>query len=415
MENQPVSPIAAAPQPSVAPTAAGPALPSSDSATTGSVLTGEWPTVPPAPTPVIPPTARASSTTEPPVVRAATEADASTAVVGDTEARADGASGPESSADSSPASTSTSSAAPPPAAGSADGSNDAADPEPATGSGAAGSGVRPRTVAYEVDDDPPTMGLPTATPAEAAAFGAAPGFSRRLLTGTLPGAGRLSRPRVPISSGVRTSAPPTRIENLVWQPTFAYASGLIIAAAISIISLPLWIVLFRGIGTGAPIKDLIALCMMLAGGYLTGTAIWIIVTEMRGRFRMVDRMARTGEREANLAALGHELAGLQPPQDPFQTSDPYLAGPPYHHVPEPLPALSESGEVIGWQAPPIPPAITARVEAQQAAATATLEASSKLLASFGAVLKSFGQLYAQVAILVVALALFIGATALSLN
>src|SRR5690606_414806 len=229
------------------------------------------------------------------------------------------------------------------------------------------------------------------------------------------GVGRLSRARMPVSSGVRAGAPPTRIENLVWQPTFAYVSGLIIAAAITIISLPLWIVLFRGIGTGAPVKDLIALCMMLAGGYLTGTAIWIIVTEMRGRFRMVDRMARTGEREANLAALGHELVGLQPPQDPFQTSDPYLTGPPYHHVPEPLPALSESGEVIGWKAPPIPPAITARVEAQQAAATATLEASSKLLASFGAVLKSFGQLYAQVAILVVALALFIGATALSLN
>ena len=42
----------------------------------------------------------------------------------------------------------------------------------------------------------------------------------------------------------------------------------------------------------------------------------------------------------------------------------------------------------------------------------TLEASSKLLASFGSVLKSFGQLPAQVAMLAVALGLFVGATVL---
>ena len=84
-------------------------------------------------------------------------------------------------------------------------------------------------------------------------------------------------------------------------------------------------------------------------------------------------------------------------------------------MPEPVPSLSEHGELIGFQAPPMPAAITARVEAQQASATATLEASSRLLTSFSTVLRAFGQLPAQVALLGVALSLFVGATFLSLN
>jgi hypothetical protein len=190
---------------------------------------------------------------------------------------------------------------------------------------------------------------------------------------------------------------------MVWQPRFAYVSAVIIAASLTIVSLPLWLVLYSSSDAGAPVSDLIALCMMLTGGYLTGAAIWLILVEMRARVRMVDRLARSGEREVVFATSGPDYAAaIERPHEGYQ-------------VPEPLPSLSETGELIGWEAPPMPAAITARVEAQQASATATLEASSKLLASFGTVLRSFGQLPAQVALLGVAFALFIGATVLSMN
>lgn len=374
MENQPaqVSPIAAAPPQTV---------PSASIGSVTPVPTGEWPPVPPAPAPIIPLSAAAEALA---IHTTLVERSASTPV-GDA---APGAGGPQ--ARTSPV-------------------------EPAEVT------VRPRTVAYEVDDDSPTMTLPGGTPAQpvgGSSVGPAARASvpRRLIPGMLPRLGGRKEP-LPLPRPVRRpSVLPTApaVENLVWQPRFAYTSGVLIVASLTVISLPLWIVLYRAVSTGAPVSDLIALCMMLTGGYLTGTAIWIIVTEMRGRFRMVDRMARTGEREAGLAALGADLAGIEPTPEPYHVP----AG--YHHadryqVPEPLPSLAEDGEVIGWQAPPMPQAITARVEAQQASATATLEASSKLLSSFSAVLKSFGQLYAQVAMLAVALALFVGATVLSMN
>ena len=124
---------------------------------------------------------------------------------------------------------------------------------------------------------------------------------------------------------------------------------------------------------------------MLLGGFLTGAAAWVIIIEMRGRVRMVDTLARTGERELLIA-------------------------------PEPELSLETISAYTELGAPPtIPAHIAARAEAQQATAAATLEASSKLLASFSSVLKSFGQLPAQVAMLAVALALFVGATVLSLR
>jgi hypothetical protein len=270
---------------------------------------------------------------------------------------------------------------------------------------------RPRTVAYEVDDDDsPTMTLPTGvagepTPALSRRAGTArTGRPARLVPGTLP---RLSTaeesPLLVVQRSVRRRNALARDpgEDLVWQPRFAYTSAAIIAVALTVVTLPLWIVLYRISGPGAPVADLIALCMMLTGGYLTGTAIWAILVEMRGRVRMVDRLARTGEREAGL--LGTAEAGTpEAPHEPYR-------------VPEPVPSRSQHGELVGWEAPPIPAAITARVEAQQASAAATLEASSKLLSSFSSVLRSFGQLPAQVALLSVAFVLFIGATLLSLN
>jgi hypothetical protein len=174
---------------------------------------------------------------------------------------------------------------------------------------------------------------------------------------------------------------------LVWQPRFAYASALVILFALTVVSMPLWIVLYRLVGTSGPgIGDVMALCMMLLGGFLTGAAAWVIIIEMRGRVRMVDTLAKTGEREVTVAPAAPELPVLDAPLD--------------HVVVHPIGA---------------PPPIAPRAEAQQVSAAATLEASSKLLASFSSVLKSFGQLPAQVAMLTVALGLFVGATVLSLN
>ena len=314
------------------------------SATKNPLTTGDWPPVPPAPAPVIPASPEAAA----PSIR-------TTLMAGS-----------------------------------------AADHDPAEGADA--TAPRPRTVTYDVDDDSPTMTLSPPRPGE----GVAAARSRRH-SGSLPRFG----PQSPLFSrrvipGQRTMAGLSR-RDLVWQPRFAYISAAIIAASLTVVSLPLWLVLYRSSDAGAPVSDLIALCMMLTGGYLTGAAIWLVLVEMRARVRMVDRLARTGEREVVFATSGHDYAAaIERPHEGYQ-------------VPEPLPSLSETGDLIGWEAPPMPTAITARVEAQQASATATLEASSKLLTSFSSVLRAFGQLPAQVALICVAIALFVGATVLSLN
>ena len=115
------------------------------------------------------------------------------------------------------------------------------------------------------------------------------------------------------------------------------------------------------------------------------------MVEMRGRVRLVDTLARTGEREI-LAA-------------PETATPEGSSGEETRPIPDP----------VRWDPARIPPHIVARVESQQASAAQTLEASSRLLNSFSAVLKSYGQLPAQVMLLAVALALFVGATVLSLN
>jgi hypothetical protein len=190
--------------------------------------------------------------------------------------------------------------------------------------------------------------------------------------------------------------PPGR--DLVWQPRFAYSSALIILFALTVVSMPLWIVLYRITDTangGPPVADLVALCMMLLGGFLTGAAAWVIIIEMRGRVRMVDTLAKTGEREAMIAPATPELPVLDAPLD--VPSDPMARR-------EPV-----------WDPDAAATTYQARVEAQQVNAAAMLEASGKLLTAFSNVLRSFGQLPAQVAMLAVALALFVGATVLSLR
>jgi hypothetical protein len=209
------------------------------------------------------------------------------------------------------------------------------------------------------DDDSPTVAVPAPPPPTAGAGGDSP----------LAALQRALR-RQP-------AAPGHRHDELIWQPRFAYGSAVVILFALALVSLPLWIVLYRITDSaanpgGPPVADLVALCMMLLGGFLTAAAAWVIVVEMRGRIRMVDTLARSGEREW-LAAP--ELPRLETPLD-------------YR------PAAA--------RAEPVDPA-------------AAFDASSRLLSSFNGVLRSFGQLPAQVAMLAVALALFVGATILSLN
>jgi len=205
-------------------------------------------------------------------------------------------------------------------------------------------------------------------------------------------------------------------EDLVWQPRFAYTSAVVILAGLTVVSLPLWLVLYRisdsstNNGAGPRVADLVALCMMLMGGFLTGAAAWVIIIEMRGRVRMVDTLARTGEREVLVAPAAPELPVLDAPLDRVGLGPVTMA----QHAS----AMSGDDEATGviWDGTATlpPPAPTDPAQPQLAAA-ATLEASSKLLSSFSSVLRAFGQLAAQVAMLAVALALFIGATVLSLN
>ncbi len=188
-------------------------------------------------------------------------------------------------------------------------------------------------------------------------------------------------------------------DELVWQPRFAYSTAAIILLALTVVSMPLWIMLYRLVMTpGTELRDIIALVMMLMGGFLTSAAAWVIIIEMRGRVRMVDNLARSGDRELAVAPAAPELPVLDAPLDRVSVHPLRVpAGP------------------TGWEPGQPPPPLESRVEAQQVSAATTLEASSKLLSSFSSVLKSFGQLSAQVAMLTVALALFVGATVLSLN
>jgi hypothetical protein len=155
---------------------------------------------------------------------------------------------------------------------------------------------------------------------------------------------------------------------LIWQPQFALTSALVIGAALILVTLPLWLVLYRvsgasaNNGAGPKVAELVGLTMMLLGGFVTAAATWMIIVEMRSRVRMVDALARAGEREVLLAAEALE-ARRHPQVNP----------------------------------------------------TASLEAATGLLTSFNAVLKSFGQLPAQIAMLAVVLTLFAGATILSLH
>jgi hypothetical protein len=349
-----------------------PAPPSACAAPGSEPPPGEWPPVPPAPAPMKPPTLLAAP-------------DPSVTGAGTAETRTSGT--------------------------------------------ASGATIGMASPAMGADDDAPTMTLPTLRPPPDSADGrlasvadsAPPRPPRARHTGRHSTAAQVAAedsPIVQLRRAIRRQQALTARgprEDLVWQPKFAYGSAAIILVVLTVISLPLWIVLYRITGAdraALPVADVVALCMMLTGGFLTGAAMWVIIIEMRGRIRMVDELAKTGEREATA-----------PPAPPVAPVAPAPQGP--HLAPE-MPTLDPALDNLAasertpagdrdWETGPIQARIAARVEAQQTSAAATLEASSKLLSSFSGVLRSYGQLAAQVAMLAVALALFVGATALSLH
>jgi hypothetical protein len=286
-----------------------------------------------------------------------------------------------------------------------------APPAPVLGSGPTRS----------ADDEPPTMAIDTSS-VPVVPTRTIRSARTRLRPSTTPVAAlqESARRRVARSAGRR--------KEIVWQPRFAYGAAVVIVLALVAVTLPLWIVLFRIAGVpGTKPSDVIALCMMLTGGFLTAAAVWGILVETRGRFRMVDQLARTGDRESlfgpadpepdpvPFAPLDRPALDRAPATDPHGFTIPVAAHAllvPAHVT---VPAQYQPAQLGGPMPAHVPAHIAARAEAEQANAAAMLEASSRLLGSFSAVLKSFGQLPAQVATLTVALALFVGATILSLH
>jgi hypothetical protein len=297
--------------------------------------TGEWPAVPPAPAPVKP--AAPAITPEPPLIRSTV---------------------PPLSA---PASGSAPLPAPLPTAWA---------PLPALDSAA-------NSYSLSAADDSPTVTVP-AQPERPA---------RPLLVRQSP----ILQLRRALRPGPRSGR-----NDLMWQPRFAYGAAGVILAALVLLTLPLWVVLFRmtdpaaNNGAGPKVASLLALCMMLMGAFVTGATTWMILVEMRARVRMVDALAGIGG-----PAMTHYPPGFDP--TPFAHLDPAYLGPAPGEMNQPVTA-------------PIPAGAGAHHPAR-AQAVITLGGPDRLT-SLNGVPKSFGQLHAQIAMLAVALTLFVGATVL---
>ncbi len=228
--------------------------------------------------------------------------------------------------------------------------------------------------------------------------------------------------------------------DLVWQPRFAYASAVVILTALTVVSLPIWLVFYRmadadaNNGAGPNVAHLVALSMMLLGGLVTAGAAWVIIIEMRGRVRMVDRLAQTNDRELRPADL--ELVPVAPSDEVTQTLVPTAVARPAPAGAGPADTSVATGAVPADTSVPtgaptastsVPTGVLAAGTSVQAGTSvpgtsvpgtsvpATLEASGHLLHSFSRVLRAFSQLPAQVALLAVALSLFVGATLLSMD
>jgi hypothetical protein len=226
------------------------------------------------------------------------------------------------------------------------------------------------------------------------------------------------------------SGPRSARNDLVWQPRFAYGTAGIILAALVVLTLPLWVVVFRmtdpaaNNGAGPKVASLVALCMMLTGAFVTGAATWMILVEMRARVRMVDALAGVGVREMTQYPPGYGPAFDPAHLDPAHLNpahldpaylDPAYLGPAYLSPTYLSPA--NLGPAPGEMNQPVTAPIFAGAGAHhparaQADAVITLGGPGRQRTPLNGVPKSLGQLHAQIAMLAVALALFVGATVL---
>jgi hypothetical protein len=141
--------------------------------------------------------------------------------------------------------------------------------------------------------------------------------------GSTGAASRLFRVPVvtrPGTVALRTRAPrrpiviPSRADNQVWQPRFAYTAAIVVLVGFVVVALPLWLALYRTVGTpGVQLSHVLPLSMMLLGGFLTAVTAWVVIVEMRARVRLVDTVGRTGDHEAPGAAGISAYTGLLRP------------------------------------------------------------------------------------------------------
>jgi hypothetical protein len=92
---------------------------------------------------------------------------------------------------------------------------------------------------------------------------------------------------------------PSRADNQVWQPRFAYTTAAVVLIGFAVVAAPLWLALYRTVDiSDTPLTRVLPLTMMLFGGFLTAVTAWVVIVEMRARVRMLDALGRTGEHEA---------------------------------------------------------------------------------------------------------------------
>jgi hypothetical protein len=90
-----------------------------------------------------------------------------------------------------------------------------------------------------------------------------------------------------------------RAESLVWPLRFAWITGAVVLIAVTVVTLPLWLALYRAAGSpDTPVTDVLALGMMLLGALLSAVTAWVVMVEMRARVRMVDALGQVGAYEA---------------------------------------------------------------------------------------------------------------------
>jgi hypothetical protein len=77
----------------------------------------------------------------------------------------------------------------------------------------------------------------------------------------------------------------------------AATTAALVGLALLLVTLPLWVLLFRTFGQAdpAPVATVMGLSMMLLGALLAGAAAWVLLVEMRCRIRLVETLARRAD------------------------------------------------------------------------------------------------------------------------